>query len=962
MKNYTKVTTKFIEDIQSQVTVYRHNKTAARICTIENEDTNKVFSIAFRTPPINNGGLTHILEHSVLCGSKKYPVKDPFVELLKSSLNTFLNAFTFPDKTMYPCASQNEKDFKNLMSVYMDAVFYPQIYEHKEIFMQEGWHYHLTDEKDPITYNGVVYNEMKGAFSDPQQILFRNILHSLYPDTAYGFESGGDPKYIPDLSYEEFKEFHSKFYHPSNSYIFLYGDCDMEERMTWLDQEYLSSFDKIDFDTTLKLQKPFDKPRSFTDYYPLEKEKSLEHKTFLSYNTVFPSTLDAKLMLASGILIDCILNNPGAPLKKALIDAKLGDDVMASFEDGLLQPLLGIIVLNSDASKEQQFIQVIEDTLTDMVKNGLNHEALRSLINYQEFKVREGKFDSFPKGLDIEITCLSSWLYSEDLPFSKLECLKYFDELRKDLDSGYFEEIIEKYILNNPHKAFVKLVPSHTCGEEKEQQIIERLEKFKASLSKEEIKQIVEDTKNLEVYQATPSTPEEIATLPKLELKDIKAEPEKLHCEAIEGSYRTLYSEYFTNEIDYVSYSFDMTGADLKTAQYAQLLSDLLSFISTKKYSYDIINQMIQKDTGGIQFKLTPYKTMKKECKMSFDISFSALSKNISKANEIVLDIMKETEFNEISRLYERISELNVAMEMNIANRGHVVSYVRAGSYADEMMALTDATGGIGYLDFIHHIYNHFEEEKDEIISNLSNLMNTIFTKKRFMLKFTGEKKAYQAFKKIADETYQGLSEDELQYRFTFQPKALNEGFKTQYDVNFVSRVGFYKEPFNGAMLVLNNALSLDYLWMQVRVHGGAYGCMLQTPQTGAIGLMSYRDPEIAKTNQVYEDIVSYIKEFNPSDEDLLKFKIGAIGGIESVLHVSSKGAKAQMNYLMGNTYEMQTKVRKEALDATVEDIVGLAPLFEEALQQGNICVIGNARKVEENKKLFAATRNLVKD
>ena len=367
MKNYTKVTSKFIDEIQSNVTIYRHNKTNARICTIENDDNNKVFSIAFRTPPINDGGLTHILEHSVLCGSKKYPVKDPFVELLKSSLNTFLNAFTFPDKTMYPCASQNEKDFKNLMSVYMDAVFYPQIYTHEEIFMQEGWHYHILDEKDPLVYNGVVYNEMKGAFSDPQQILFRNLLHSLYPDTAYGFESGGDPEFIPDLTYEEFKNFHSKFYHPSNSYIFLYGNCDMEERMNWLDEAYLSDFDAIDFDTTIELQKPFLAPVSQTGYYPIAKEMPLENKTFLSYNVAFPSTLDAKLMIATSILVDVLLNVPGAPLKQALIDAQLGADVMAEFDDGLLQPLLGIIVVNSDENKEQKFIDLVDSTLKDIL-------------------------------------------------------------------------------------------------------------------------------------------------------------------------------------------------------------------------------------------------------------------------------------------------------------------------------------------------------------------------------------------------------------------------------------------------------------------------------------------------------------------------------------------------------------------------------------------------------------------
>ncbi len=962
MENYTKITSKFIEDIQSEVTIYKHNKTNARICTIANDDTNKVFSIAFRTPPINNGGLTHILEHSVLCGSKKYPVKDPFVELLKSSLNTFLNAFTFPDKTMYPCASQNDKDFKNLMSVYMDAVFYPQIYQHKEIFMQEGWHYHLMNEEDPITYNGVVYNEMKGAFSDPQQILVRNIMHTMYPDNAYGFESGGDPKYIPDLTYEEFKEFHSKFYHPSNSYIFLYGNCDMEERMAWLDEAYLSSFDAIDFDTTLKSQKVFAKPVSVKNDYPVGKDVSLDHKTFLSYNVAFPTTLDTKLMIATQILTDVLLNNPGAPLKQALIDAKLGDDVMTFFDDGVLQPLLGIVLLNSDVNKENEFIDLLNSKLKEYVENGLDHEALKSLINYGEFKVREGKFDYMPKGLEIEITCLSSWLYSEDDPFSKLENLKYYQELRDEVDHGYFEKIIDQYILKNNHKSFVKLVPSHTCGEEKEKELAKKLADYKASLSKDEIKALIKENQNLEIYQSTPSTKEEIDTLPKLELEDLTKEPQKFNCECLDGTYQTLFSDYFTNGIDYVGYSFDLTGIDSTTIKYAQLLADLLSNISTSNASYTEINQKMQNHTGGIKFNVTPYRTVDKECKVSFDVTYSALEDHLKEANDLVLDILLNSNLKDTKRLYERISELNVGLEMNIANRGHAVSYIRCASYFDEPQALLDETSGIGYLDFIHDIYTNFDKNKNELIEKLQKVIDLTFTKKRFLLRFTGNQKALKHFQKYADEAYQSLKEVDVVLKSDFKPQALNEGFKTQYDVNYVSRVGFYKEDFSGAMLVLSNALSLDYLWLQVRVHGGAYGVMLQTPTCGIIGFMSYRDPEIARTKQVYEDVTTYIEGFNPSEEELLKYKIGAIGGLDMVLHVSSKGAKAQRDYLSGNTYERQAKYRLEAINATNSDIKKLAPLFTESLKHNYICVIGNANKIEENKALFKNVRNLVKE
>lgn len=957
MKNYTKITNKYIDDIQSSVTIYKHNKTGARICTIENDDTNKVFSIAFRTPPMNNGGLTHILEHSVLCGSKKYPVKDPFVELLKSSLNTFLNAFTFPDKTMYPCASKNDKDFKNLMSVYMDAVFYPQIYQHEEIFMQEGWHYHILDEKDPITYNGVVYNEMKGAFSDPQQVLFRNLMHSLYPDTAYGLESGGDPTYIPDLTYEEFKEFHSKYYHPSNSYIFLYGDCDMEERMAWLDNEYLSNFEEINFDTSIKYQKPFDKPIYQTDYYPVSKETPLENKSFLSYNVAFPTTLDTKLTIATSILVDVLLNNPGAPLKQALIDAKIGADVEAAFDDGLLQPLLGIIVFNADEKKEEEFISIIDNTLKDILEKGLDHEAIKSLINYEEFKVREAKFGQWPRGLKMEINCLSSWLYDENQPFSKLENLKYYQELREDIDNGYFENIISKYILNNNHKSYSKLCPSYTVASEKEKALTDKLAKFKDSLSKEELNKLIERNKALAAYQSAPSTPEEIATLPKLELADLTEKPEKLNCEMLEGNYNTLYSNYFTNGIEYVNYSFDLSHISAADLQYVELLCDLFITLSTDKKSYSEINQIIQNNTGGISFNVSSYKTLKREVKVNLGVAFSALANNTSVASKLIEEIIFNTNFRDYKRLYERLSEINTALEMNIVSRGHVVGLVRAASYFDEGSYLNDSINGIGYVDFIKDIYTNFESKKDELVSILEGLISKVFTQNKFLLRYTGN--SLESIVEIADEFYNSLEKKPYSFESTFEPKCLNEGIQTQFDVNFVARVGKSDKEFNGAMYVLSNALRLDYLWMQVRVHGGAYGCMMNAQLSGIIGFTSYRDPEIARTNNVYEAVIEYIEKLNPSEEDLLKYKIGAIGGLDSVLHVSDKGSSAQMDYLVGNTYENQCKLRKEAINATVEDLRKLAVVFKEALAVKNLCVIGNANKIEENKELFDNLRKL---
>ena len=961
MNKYTKITSKYIEDIQSNVTIYKHNKTNARICTFENDDTNKVFSIAFRTPPKDSTGLTHILEHSVLCGSSKYPVKDPFVELLKSSLNTFLNAFTFPDKTMYPAASQNDKDFKNLMSVYMDAVFYPQIYNHEEIFMQEGWHYHITDENEPITYNGVVYNEMKGAFSDPQQTLFRHLMHSLYPDNAYSHESGGNPVNIPELTYEDFKEFHSKYYHPTNSYIFIYGDCDMEERMNWLDDEYLSKFDKIDFDTEIKYQPSFDKPVFEKHYYGVSKEQPLDNKTYLSYNCALPTTLDTKLTIATSMLVDILFNTPGAPLKQALIDAKLGDDVLAMLDDGLLQPLLSIVVVNSNEDKLEEFINIVNDSLNNILSNGLDYEALNALISFGEFKVREGKFSRMPKGLLIQMTTLNSWLYDENDPFSKLENIKYYQELKEELKSGYFEKIITDYILNNNHKSYVVLAPSHTYQEEKEEKVIKFLQEYKDSLSKEEINDLIEKNKALSLYQSTPSKQEDIDSLPKLELEDLNLNPEKYNCEELKNKYNVLYSDYHTNGIHYVTYSFILDEIDEENAQYLKLLSTLLSNINTKNSSYADIHKNIQSITGGVSFSVGQYLTSDNQCKTKFDISFSSLVENLDKANDIVLDIILNSKFNDTKRIYEKLAEIKVSLEMTIVNAGHVMALLRAGSYLTEANYLNDRTTGLGYFDFLCDLFNNFEDKKEYITNKLNELVKKVFNKNDFLLRFTGSKSDLNNVYKVADKFYDVLSDEECNYKSSFIANTLNEAIKTPSDVNYVARVGLYDEPFNGAMYVLNNALSLDYLWMQVRVHGGAYGCMIQTPKNGLIAFTSYRDPEIERTNKVYEDVVDYIKTLNPTDEELLKYKIGAIGSLDQVLHVSSKGNLAQNNYLAGYSYELQAKYRKEAIEAKKEDLVKLASCFEEALSSKNICVIGNNNKIENNAKLFDNIRNLTK-
>ena len=494
LKNYELVQQKTLNDLQSEGYLLRHIKSGARVLLMENSDENKVFSIGFRTPPEDSTGVPHILEHSVLCGSKNFPVKDPFVELVKGSLNTFLNAMTYPDKTVYPVASCNDKDFQNLMHVYMDAVFYPNIYQHDEIFRQEGWSYNLESEEDALTYNGVVYNEMKGAFSSPEGVLDRVILNTLFPDNTYANESGGDPDVIPELTYEQFLDFHRKYYHPSNSYIYLYGDMDMEEKLNWLDEMYLSKFDTLEIHSEICMQKSFDAVKEVEMNYSISSNESEEDNTYLSYNKVIGTSLDRELYQAFQILDYALLSAPGAPLKKALVDAGIGKDIMGSYDNGIYQPIFSIVAKNANPEQKGAFVSLIEDTLSDIVKNGMDTKALEAGINYHEFRYREADFGNYPKGLMYGLQMFDSWLYDDEKPFLHVEAIETFDFLKEQVGNGYFEQLIQKYLLDNTHGAIVVVKPEKGRTARLDKELEEKLQNYKNSLSKEEVQELVAAT------------------------------------------------------------------------------------------------------------------------------------------------------------------------------------------------------------------------------------------------------------------------------------------------------------------------------------------------------------------------------------------------------------------------------------------------------------------------------------
>ncbi len=967
VKGYEFVEKEYLKELQGFGMVFRHKKSGARVIAISNEDNNKVFSIGFRTPPMDSTGVAHIIEHTVLCGSKQFPAKDPFIELAKGSLNTFLNAMTYSDKTVYPVASCNEKDFKNLMHVYMDAVFYPNIYKKEEIFKQEGWHYELEDEDSPLEYNGVVYNEMKGAFSSPEQVLFRLIQKTMFPDTAYGTESGGDPDCIPDLTYEQFLDFHRKYYHASNSYIYLYGDMDVEERLIWMDENYLCHFEKEPVDSEIKMQMPFGELRQVTEEYSIAEDETEEEKTYLSYNTVVGTSLDRELYMAFQVLDFALLETPGAPLKQALLDKGLGKDVFSTYDNGILQPVFSIIAKNADAHRKEEFVETIKTTLQEIAKKGIDEKALRGAINYFEFRVKEGDFGSYPKGLMYGLQILDSWLYDDTKPFIHICTEDIFAFLKAQIGTGYYESLIETYILNNDHSAVVMVTPKVGLTAQKEQALTEKLQAYKESLSKEEIQKLIEDTHKLHEYEETPSTKEEIETIPLLSREDIDRKVRPLYNEEKQlKGIKTLHHKMYTQDIAYLKFSFDISDLG-KKASYLGLLSTVLGYVDTKNYSYLDLSNEINIHTGGIGATINIYNSVAGEESFTarFEVKTKVLYEQISKAMELIVEIMDKTIMDDERRLKEIIAESKSRLEMRLMSRGNAVAVRRAMAYFSESDVYDDMSGGVGYYDFIADIDKNFEERKAEVIVELKKLAACIFRKDNLCISITADDSGYEALEKEMEGFLSVLEKGQAPEAMEkLTPEQKNEGFKTPGQVQFVARCGSWKDAvpeYSGSFKVLRMILEYDYLWNNIRVKGGAYGCGCGFSYDGKGYFASYRDPNLKETDEIYKNVWNYVKEFDADERDMTKYIIGTISGMDIPLNPSAKGARSFGAYMCGVNEAFLQQERNQILDTTPEEIRSFAGMTKAVYDAGHICVVGSESKIEEQKELFKEVKSLLK-
>ena len=956
-----------VEDVQSDGFILRHKKSGARIAILSNNDDNKVFYIGFRTPPEDETGVPHIIEHTTLCGSKKFPVKDPFIELAKGSLNTFLNAMTYPDKTVYPVASCNDQDFKNLMDVYLDAVFNPNITKYEEIFKQEGWHYELTGKDDELKINGVVYNEMKGAYSSPDEVLSSQIYRSLFPDNTYSKDSGGNPEYIPKLTYEAYLDFYHKYYHPSNSYIYLYGDMDVVERLEWLDKEYLSLYDYKKVNSEINKQPAFDEIKNVEAQYSITMDDSQENKTYLSYNRVVGDSLDEMLYQAFDVLDYALVSSPGAPVKQALIDAGIGDDVYGSYDAGILQPVFSFVAKNANASQADEFESIIENTLKEVVKTGINKEALLAGINSSEFKFREADFGQFPKGLLFGLNCLDSWLFDDMKPFIHLECLGTFAKLRKAVDTDYFEKLIQEYLLDNTHGSSVTVKPKRGLGNEREEVLAKELSDYKASLSDEEIKKLIEDTEHLKKYQEEPSSDEDLRKLPMLTRADMKknAMPfSNIEDELLD--VKVVRHDIESNGIDYISFLFDAGDFAQSELGYLGFFTNALGLVSTEKYSYTDLANATNIYTGGISTGTASHPDIKDRNNFVFklEVKLKVLEKNLDKALELMEQMLLSSDFTDTKRLGELVAQIKARLQANLSSSGHLVAAMRSMSSFSRYALYQDELKGVAFYRSICRIEKELSESPKSVSDKLAAIAKKLFARNRMLISFTGNNEAYGNAKPSLEKVIAGFDKmsvigNQAEVHFNTAKEAFIDASQIQY----VAKTGdFICEgyEYTGALRLLRIILSYDYLWINVRVKGGAYGCMNTFLRSGESYFVSYRDPNLSDTLDVYDRIPEYIKNFSPDERDMTKYIIGTFSALDTPMNPEAKGSRSLSAYLEGITYEQIQKERNEILNAQPEDIRRLADLVEAVLKKDSICVIGNENMIKESAGLCENVEKLI--
>ena len=945
-----------IDEINGTAYEMKHEKSGARLIYIDSPDSNKVFNIAFRTTPHNSTGVAHIMEHSVLCGSRKFPLKEPFVELVKGSLNTFLNAMTYPDKTMYPVASKNDKDFHNLMDVYLDAVFYPRVREDAEIVMQEGWHYELENADDELTYKGVVFNEMKGVYSSPDSVLERQMMRELFPDTTYGVDSGGDPDYITDLTYEEFQEFYRVHFHPSNSYIFLYGDMNIEEQLAFLNDEYLSHFDAIDVHTEVALQAPFTEGKVVSYPYSVGSEEPTDNRTLHSFAYVLPD-VTPEHSLAFEVLTHALLTSPAAPLKQALVKAGIGSDISGYYLDSIRQPMWTVQATGSNLDKQADLQRIVESTLQELCDKGLDKELLEASLNSIEFALRESDFGGRPIGLAYIIRMMDNWLYDND-PLELLHYEEALTNIRKGLAGTYFEDLIRHSILNNNHKVLVSIYPERGLQERKDAEVKEHLANVKANMTSEEIEAIVEQTKRLKIRQETPDSDEALASIPLLELSDLNPNIEAVERrESKIGNTTVHFVPTFTKGINYVGLYFKLNCLTEEELFYADILSDILGRIDTSERGYEALAKDINMNLGGLSSDITAISKDGKRDEFTplMIVRAKALHSKLPDLCRLINEVVKKADYSDDQRLTELVQESKAIWDNEAFRRGNSIVSQRVMAQVSAVGKFRD-NGNLGYYQKISELASN-PAALPLLPEKLAEVGRKIFRANNVDIMFVGEEGELEAFENLMKplvETWDTteLSNDVLQ----ITRLSGNDGIVTAGKVQYVAQGGnFIDHGFKhvGPMSVLETILRYEYLWIRIRVQGGAYGAFANFYDDGNMIFCSYRDPNLLETLNVYKELPQYLRDFTLTDREMRKYIIGTMSSLDLPMTPALRGPRAMGMYFSGAKLEDKVEFRKQVIACKPEDIVALADVVEPVLNDNHICTMGNEQKIKDAGNVF---------
>ncbi len=947
---FTLVRSEVVSEYNATADLYRHDKTGAELLSIRCDDENKVFGITFRTPPSDSTGVAHILEHSVLCGSKKYPVKEPFVELLKGSLQTFLNAFTYPDKTCYPVASQNLQDFYNLVDVYLDAVLYPLLTKHTHA--QEAWHYEIENPADPLVFKGVVFNEMKGVYSSPDSALAQWAQESVFPDITYGLDYGGDPAHIPDLTYEALKGFHDQYYHPSNSRIWFYGDDDPEKRLEILNA-WLSAFEKNPVDSRIPPQKRLNAPREVTRLYH---SPDADAKSFYVRSWLLNDATDTTLGLAFDILNHILVGTPASPLRKALIDSGIGEDIAGiGLENQLRQFYFSTGLKGIDAAHAPRVAEVITTTLEELATNGIDEKTVEAALNTVEFRLRENNTGNYPRGLSLMVRSLAVWLYEGD-PIAAIRFEASMKEIREKASDGFFEALIREHLIANKHRVGFLLKPSPDVGPELEAKEKKRLADAKASMSPAQIEAMIRETAELKRLQVLPDPPEALKLLPMLKRKDLSPDIKTIPLDVTEiAGTRTLYHDIFTQNLIYLDIGFDLQVLPQRLLSYVPLLGRALIDMGTQAEDYVALSQRIGSRTGGIT--PTPYTSASRVSPRGPTWLFlrgKAMATQGQDLCSILGEILLLPKLDQRDRFKQIVLEEKSMQEAHLVPSGHSVVNTRIRGLFNPADAAAEQMKGASYLLFLRELADRLENNWSSVRGDLDRLHRLLVNRKAMIANVTTDAATWASFRPALASLLQKLPDAPLRTEAweLGQPATVAEGLSAPTQVNYVGLGGvLFAEPdgFDGSALVVSRYLRSSYLWERVRVQGGAYGGFsFFDYRSGLLSFVSYRDPNVGKTLDAYRAIPAYLRELELSDDELTKAIIGAIGDLDAHQLPDTKGFTSMTRWLCGDDDTFRQKLRDQVLGTTPAAFKTFADGTDAMLAKASTVILGSEKALAD--------------